>query len=186
MSAKQDPNNLVWVDLETSGLDPETAVIVEIATIITDRDLNIIAVGPQLVIHQPEGVLAGMDEWCKKQHGSSGLIKAVRCSTVSLSQAEEETVNFVSTYCPPRACPLCGNSICFDRRFLIKYMPKLNALLSYRNVDVSSIKELVSRWYPGKAVGGSKSSRHRALDDVRESIQELSYYQASVFKEKDG
>ncbi len=138
MRAQKSAMNLVWIDLETSGLDVETRVILEIATIITDRDLNILAEGPDLVIHQSEEVLATMDEWCMKQHRTSGLIEEVTRSTVSLSQAESETLAFVSSYCPPRSCPLCGNSICFDRRFLIRYMPKLDAILSYRNVDVST------------------------------------------------
>ncbi|MEA3356612.1 MAG: oligoribonuclease [Candidatus Bipolaricaulota bacterium] len=184
MSTGKAKDNLVWIDLETSGLDSRGSVILEIATIITDKSLNIIAVGPQLVIHQPEEALDKMDGWCKKQHGDSGLTEAVRCSSVSVSQAEEETLNFVSAHCPPKACPLCGNSICFDRRFLIKYMPRLNALLSYRNVDVSSIKELVNRWYPERTTEGSKASRHRAMEDIQESIRELSYYRTSVFKGK--
>jgi oligoribonuclease len=182
MSQQQDPNNLVWLDLETTGLDADSCVILEIATIITDKDLNIIAEGPDLVIHHPEGILVFMDEWCDKQHRISGLIEASRNSTTSLTEAERETMDFVARYCPPRACPLCGNSICFDRRFLIKHMPKLDAMLSYRNVDVSSIKELVSRWYINKTIGSSKTSKHRAITDIRESIEELRSYRETVFR----
>ncbi len=183
MSAKKASSNLVWLDLETSGLKVEPCTILEIATIITDKDLNVLAEGPDLVVHQPEKVLEAMDEWCKKQHKISGLSDEVRRSTLSLEQAEQETKAFVATYCPPQACPLCGNSICFDRRFLIKYMPTLNAFLSYRNVDVSTIKELVHRWSPGDALEETKSSKHRALDDIRESIEELRHYRKAVFKE---
>lgn len=183
MPAKKDPMNLLWLDLETSGLDVETSSILEIATIITDKDLKVLAEGPALVIHQPEEVLARMDEWCKEQHSISGLIEEVRRSGVSLKQAEEETLAVVTAYCPPQACPLCGNSICFDRRFLIRYMPKLNEFLSYRNLDVSTVKELVGRWYPGQTIGNSKTSKHRALSDIRESIEELRHYRKTVFKE---
>ncbi len=182
---KKDPTNLVWLDLETTGIDVDARVILEVATIITDKSLNIIAEGPDLVIHHPEDVLEQMDEWCRKQHRISGLIEEVRRSTVSLTQAEEELTSFVAEYCPPRSCPLCGNSICFDRRFLIRYMPRLNTLLSYRNVDVSTVKELVGRWYPEElaSIGNSKTSKHRALSDIRESIEELQHYRRNVFRE---
>ena len=186
MIAKQNSNNLVWLDLETSGLDVNSCKILEIATIITDGSLNILAEGPSLVVHQPETVLTRMDEWCTKQHWSSGLTEEVRRSSVSLAQAEQETLKAVRTYCPPQGCPLCGNSICFDRRFLIRFMPELNEYLSYRNVDVSTLKELVSRWYPGKEVKGSKSSKHRTLSDIRESIGELKYYRMTVFSQYNG
>lgn len=182
MTSKQDPNNLVWLDLETTGLDSDSCTILEIATIITDKDLNIIAEGPDLVIHQPEAVLVFMEEWCDKQHRISGLVEESRNATISLAEAEQETIAFVARYCPLRACPLCGNSICFDRRFVIKYMPKLDAFLSYRNIDVSSIKELVSRWYINKTVGSSKTAKHRAIADIRESIEELRSYRKTVFR----
>lgn len=183
---KRDPQNLVWVDLETSGIDVETKAILEVAMIITDKELNVIAEGPELVIYQPDEVLEKLDDWCKKQYRTSGLIDEVRRSSVSLEQAETELVSFASQYCPPRACPLCGNAICFDRRFIIRYMPRLNALLSYRNVDVSTIKELVRRWYPGKlaGIGTSKTSKHRALSDIHESICELLHYRQTVFGER--
>ncbi len=182
---KKDPSNLVWLDLETSGIDVETKAILEVAMIITDKNLNVIAEGPELVIYQSDQVLEKLDSWCKKQHRASGLIDEVRRSSVSLEQAESELVSFASQYCPPRACPLCGNAICFDRRFVIRYMPHLNALLSYRNVDVSTIKELVGRWYPEKlaGIGNSKTSKHRALSDIHESIGELLHYRENVFME---
>ena len=180
---KKDPHNLVWLDLETSGIDVETKAILEVAMVITDKDLNVIAEGPELVIYQPDEVLEKLDSWCKKHYRASGLIDEVRRSSVSLAQAEEELVSFASQYCPPRACPLCGNAICFDRRFIIRYMPHLNALLSYRNVDVSTIKELVGRWYPEAlaGVGNSQTSKHRALSDTHESIGELMHYRKNVF-----
>ncbi|MEA3239414.1 MAG: oligoribonuclease [Candidatus Bipolaricaulota bacterium] len=180
---KKEPNNLVWLDLETSGIDVETKAILEVAMVITDKDLNVIAEGPELVIYQPDEVLENLDNWCKKQYRASGLIDEVRRSSVSLARAEDELVSFASQYCPPRACPLCGNAICFDRRFIIRYMPHLNTLLSYRNVDVSTIKELVGRWYPEvlAGIGNSQTSKHRALSDIHESIGELMHYRKNVF-----
>jgi oligoribonuclease len=182
---KKDRHNLVWLDLETSGIDVESRVILEVAMIITDKDLNVIAEGPELVIHQPDEVLGKMDDWCKKQHRASGLLDEVRKSSVSLEEAENQLLSFASSYCPQRECPLCGNSICFDRRFIIRYMPRLDAFLSYRNVDVSTIKEIVRRWCPQAlaGVGNSKTSKHRALSDVQESIAELSHYRKTVFRE---
>ena len=176
---------MVWVDLETSGIDVETKAILEVAMIITDKELNVIAEGPELVIHQSDEVLENLDDWCRRQYRASGLIDEVRRSSVTLAQAEKELVSFASQYCPPRACPLCGNAICFDRRFIIRYMPRLNSLLSYRNVDVSTIKELVGRWYPDKlaGIGTSKTSKHRALSDIHESIGELLHYRQTVFGE---
>lgn len=182
MSELQDPSNLVWIDLETTGLDPETCAILEIATIVTDKDLNVIAQGPNLVIHQPEHVLAGLDDWGKRQHEASGLLAEVRRSRVALTEAEEATLASVAAHCPPGACPLAGSSVCFDRRFLIKHMPRLNAYLNYRQVDVSTVKELVKRWYPDKAIPEGKASRHRALADILDSIEELRYYRAVVFR----
>lgn len=173
---------LVWIDLEMSGLDPETCQILEIAAIVTDGELEIIAEGPDLVVHQPEEVLAAMDEWCTRQHGASGLSAAVRASTVSLADAEQQVLGFIKAHCPAAGkSPLCGNSIGHDRRFLIKYMPGLVGHLSYRNIDVSSVKELVRRWYP-TASAPPKRETHRALDDIRESIEELRFYRKSVFK----
>jgi oligoribonuclease len=172
---------LVWIDLEMSGLEPDRCQILEIAAIITDGDLNIVAEGPDLVIHQPDEVLDAMDEWCTRQHGNSGLTAAVKASTVALAEAEAQVLGLVRAYCPPGKSPLCGNSIGHDRRFLIRYMPALAGYLSYRNIDVSSIKELVRRWYPTVSAP-AKRETHRALDDIRESIAELRFYREHVFR----
>lgn len=182
----KDPTNLAWLDLETTGLDPETCVILEIATVVTDAELNILATGPDLVIHHPPEVLAGMDEWAKKQHEASGLLTAVRESQVTLAAAEEATLAFLSEHCPPGACPLAGSSVCLDRRFLVRYMPKLHAFLHYRHVDVSTVKELVRRWYPDKALPEPHPSKHRSLLDVLDSLEELRYYRSTVFVPKRG
>ncbi len=172
---------LVWMDLEMSGLDPDHCTILEIATIITDAELRIIAEGPDLVIHHDDAVLDAMDEWCTKHHGASGLTAAVKASTLSLADAEAQTLAFVAEHCAPRSSPLCGNTIWQDRRFLVRYMPSLDAHLHYRLVDVSTIKELSRRWYPD-VKAPPKSESHRALDDIRESIAELAFYRASVFR----
>lgn len=178
----KDPHALVWLDLETTGIDDRTCTILEIATIITDKDLNVVAEGPDLVIHQPSNVLATMDPWCVEQHGASGLTKASRNSDVSLEQAEEATLAFVRTHCLRGRAPLCGNSIGFDRRFILHHMSRFNAYLSYRNVDVSTLKELIDRWYSGTIEKTEKESTHRALVDIRESIDELRRYRRAVFK----
>jgi len=183
MAPRPRRTNLAWLDLETTGIDVESCVILEIATIVTDKDLEVLAEGPSRVIHQPERVLGRAEEWAAKQHARSGLLDEVRASRVTLAQAEEETLEFLKQYCVRQQAPLCGNSICFDRRFLIGHMPDLDAFLSYRNVDVSSITELVSRWYSGEKVIDDKVSRHRALDDIRESIEELRAYRRTVFRE---
>lgn len=172
---------LVWMDLEMSGLDPDHCTILEIATIITDAELRIIAEGPDLVIHHDDAVLDAMDEWCTKHHGTSGLTAAVKASTISLADAEAQTLAFVAEHCAPRSSPLCGNTIWQDRRFLVRYMPTLDAHLHYRLVDVSTIKELSRRWYPD-VKAPPKSDSHRALDDIRESIAELAFYRGSVFR----
>lgn len=172
---------LVWVDLEMSGLDPESHQILEIAVIITDGGLAELAEGPDLVLHQPDEVLAAMDEWCTRQHGASGLTAAVRASTVSLADAEAQVLALLRERCPAGRSPLCGNSIGHDRRFLIRYMPAVAAHLSYRNVDVSSIKELAKRWYP-QLTPPPKRETHRALDDIRESIAELRFYREHIFR----
>lgn len=174
-------DKLVWIDLEMSGLDVETCQILEIATIITDSQLEILAEGPELVIHQPDEVLDAMDAWNTKHHGESGLTQAVKDSTVSLEQAEAKTLAFVRRYCGENEAPLCGNTIWQDRRFLGHYMPRLEAFLHYRIIDVSSFKEVVHRWYPGEADPPPKGQSHRALDDIRESIEELRYYREAVF-----
>lgn len=171
---------LVWMDLEMSGLDPDHCAILEIATIITDAELGIIAEGPDLVIHQSNAVLDAMDEWCTKHHGDSGLTAAVKSSTVSLVDAEAQTLAFIAQHCGPRQAPLCGNTIWQDRRFLVRHMPTLEAHLHYRLVDVSTIKELARRWYP-TLEAPKKSESHRALDDIRESIAELRFYRERLF-----
>ncbi len=172
--------NIVWIDLETTGLDPETSVILEIAVIITDKHLNQLA-QTSLVVHHPNNALVDLDEWVQTQHQASGLLEEVRHSTLTLAKAEAAALELVAAYCPPRACPLAGSSVCFDRRFLMRHMPKLDAHLSYRQVDVSSLKELVKRWYPDKAPTNGAGAQHRALPDILESIEELRYYRKTVF-----
>jgi len=172
------------MDLEMTGLDPATEVIVEIATLITDDDLNVVAEGPDLVINQPESVLTAMQPVVVEMHTTSGLLAAIRASQVTLEQAGKETFDFIKQHVTEaRTIPLCGNSIGTDRRFLAKYLPEIENYLHYRSVDVSTIKELVKRWYPGVEITRpTKSGAHRALDDVRESIRELKFYRENVFK----
>ncbi len=169
-------NNLVWLDLEMTGLEPDTCRIIEAACIITDSDLNIVAELPAIAIHQSEAELAAMDEWNTRTHTASGLVARVRASTVSEAEAEQQLIDFISLHVPPKTSPLCGNSISQDRRFLFRHMPKFEAKLHYRNLDVSSIKILVQRWAPKLMDGLVKTGSHLALDDVRESIAELRYY----------
>ena len=178
----QDANNLIWIDLEMTGLDTTSDFIIEIATIVTDGQLNILAEGPVLAINQSDEVMNGMDEWNTRQHGQSGLTERVRKSTLSEQDAERETIAFLEQYLPANASPMCGNSICQDRRFLARCMPELERYFHYRNLDVSSIKELVKRWSPNIASGFKKSSTHLALDDTRDSIRELVYYREYFFK----
>ena len=173
-------DNLVWMDLEMTGLDPEQDTIIEIATIITDGELNIIAEGSSIVIHQPDHVLDGMDEWNTSHHGDSGLTAKVKASTISMHQAEMQTLNFIKQYVPAQTSPLCGNSIHQDRRFLVPYMPELETYLHYRNIDVSTIKELARRWYPDNKAP-IKKAEHLALADIRESIHELCWYREAFF-----
>ncbi len=174
-------DNLVWMDLEMSGLDPERDVILEIATIVTGPDLDIIDEGPSLVIHQPDEILESMDEWNTTHHGASGLTERVRQSPLSCAEAETQTLEFLHLHTVEGKAPLCGNTIGQDRRFLYKYMPRLSSWLHYRNVDVSSIKELVCRWYPEEMQAPVKRSNHRALDDIRGSIEELRWYRDYIF-----
>jgi len=178
----QDANNLIWIDLEMTGLDTTSDCIIEIATIVTDSQLNILAEGPVLAIHQSDEVMNGMDEWNTRQHGQSGLTERVRTSTLGEQDAELETIAFLERYVPANASPMCGNSICQDRRFLARCMPELERYFHYRNLDVSSIKELVKRWSPNIASGFKKGSTHLALDDTRDSIRELVYYREYFFK----
>ena len=172
----QSKDNLIWIDLEMTGLDPDHDRIIEIATIITDQNLEILAEGPVLAIHQPDEVLRDMDEWNTRQHGQSGLIERVRASDIDEAEAERRTLEFVQQWVPERCSPMCGNSICQDRRFLARSMPRLEAWFHYRHIDVSTLKELARRWAPEVAKGFSKESRHLALDDIRDSIDELRYY----------
>ncbi len=168
--------NLVWIDLEMTGLNPETDVIIEIASIVTDKNLNILAQGPVFAIHQSDAVLAAMDEWNQTHHGNSGLIKRVQESKIDTATAEQQTLDFLRQWVPAGVSPLCGNSIGQDRRFLVRYMPTLEAFFHYRNLDVSTLKELAARWAPAVKEGFSKTSSHIALEDIRESIEELQYY----------
>lgn len=173
-------NHLIWIDLEMTGLDPEKQVIIEIATIITDNDLKIVAEGPNIIIHYSEEVLQSMEAWSMSHHTESGLLDRVRASSYDCERAEQETLSFLSKYCRKGMSPLCGNSIWQDRRFLIKYMPNLEAFFHYRNIDVSSIKELIKRWYPA-VPSFEKNKTHLALDDIMESVNELKYYRQKVF-----
>ncbi len=173
-------NNLVWVDMEMTGLDPLKDQILEIATLVTDSELNIIAEGPNLAVHQPEAVLSLMDEWNQSHHGSSGLLDRVRASAETVASAEKKTLEFVALHCKAKTSPLCGNSVWQDRRFLDRLMPDLNKYFHYRIIDVSSIKELARRWYPNLPPLAKKET-HLALADIRESLEELRYYRRSFF-----
>ncbi|KIE18884.1 oligoribonuclease [Vibrio sinaloensis] len=173
--------NLIWMDLEMTGLDPETHKIIEIATIVTDSELNILAEGPVLAIHQPESELEKMDEWCTTTHTGSGLVARVRASQVTEQDAIRQTIEFLEKWVPKGKSPICGNSIGQDRRFLYKHMPELEEYFHYRYVDVSTLKELTHRWKPEVLDGFSKSGSHLALDDIRESIAELKYYRQTIF-----
>ncbi len=177
-----DNSNLVWIDMEMTGLDPKTDKVLEIATIVTDAQLNILAEGPVIAVHQPNSVLDGMDDWCTKTHGESGLTRRCRASDVSEQQAAEQTIAFLSEWVDPGKSPLCGNTIGQDRRFMVEHMPELENYFHYRNIDVSSVKELVRRWQPELLDGFTKAGVHLALDDIRESIAELVYYRQHVFK----
>ncbi|MDQ2068416.1 oligoribonuclease [Natronospira bacteriovora] len=171
-----DRDNLIWIDLEMTGLDTQQDHIIEIATIVTDKHLNTLAEGPVLAIHQAETVLNAMDEWNTRQHGESGLVERVRSSDVTVAEAERQTLAFLERWVPEKASPMCGNSICQDRRFLAREMPRLEAWFHYRNLDVSTLKELARRWAPQVAAGIQKESSHLALDDIRDSIEELKHY----------
>ncbi len=173
---------LVWIDLEMTGLDPEKERIIEMATIITDSELNLVAEGPVIAVHQPDNLLDAMDEWCTRTHGESGLTKRVRESKVSEAEAEQRTIAFLKEYMESGKSPLCGNSIGQDRRFLVKYMPQLEDFFHYRNLDVSTVKELARRWRPDVLEGVKKQGSHQALDDIRDSINELRHYREHFFK----
>lgn len=173
---QQDSDNLIWVDLEMTGLDPDNDLIIEIATIITDKHLNILAEGPVIAVNQPTEALDAMDDWNQKHHGQSGLIERVKASTINAQQAERMTLEFIQQWVPANKSPICGNSICQDRRFLYRYMPQLEKYFHYRNLDVSTLKVLAERWVPDLLKGLNKKSAHKALDDIIESIDEMKYY----------
>ena len=177
-----DENNLIWIDLEMTGLDPEQDVIIEIATIVTDLNLNILGEGPVIAIYQEESCLDAMDEWNTRTHGRSGLTERVRNSRNSLKDAEDQSIQFLEKLVPQGASPMCGNSICQDRRFLAKGMPRLEQYFHYRNLDVSTLKELAKRWAPETAKGFQKKGVHQALEDIKESIEELKYYRSHFIK----
>ncbi len=173
---KLSQHNLIWIDLEMTGLDPNTDKILEIATIVTDKNLEVIAEGPAMAIHQSDRVLAKMDEWCTKQHGSSGLTDRVKKSKITARKAEQLTLDFLKQYVPEAKSPMCGNTICQDRRFLYNYMPTLEKYFHYRNLDVSVLKIIAKSKYPEIAKGFRKKTRHQALSDIYDSIAEMKYY----------
>jgi len=178
----QDPNNLIWIDMEMSGLNPDTDKILEVALIVTDSRLNTLAEGPALVVHQPDAVLDRMDDWNKSTHAKSGLIERVKASTLSEVRVEAQMIAFLAQHVPSGISPMCGNSVHQDRRFLSRYMPALEAYFLYRNLDVSTLKELAKRWKPEIMAGLTKHGKHEALADIRESIEELKYYREHFLK----
>ncbi len=178
----QDQNHLIWVDLEMTGLEPDTDRIIEIAVVITDTHLNTVAEAPPLAVHQPDSVLDAMDEWNRNTHGKSGLIERVRNSPWSEAEVEARMLAFVQQYLPKRTSPMCGNSVCQDRRFMARYMPQLEAWFHYRNLDVSTLKELAKRWRPEVYDGFKKSDKHEALSDIQESIGELRHYRDTFLR----
>lgn len=176
---------LVWIDLEMTGLEPERERIIEVATLVTDNDLNLIAEGPVLAVHQPDGLLEAMDDWNQKTHGESGLVERVKQSRIDAAEAERQTLAFLKQYVVPGSSPVCGNSVHQDRRFLEREMPELLAFFHYRNLDVSTVKELAKRWNPGALAGFSKRNTHQALDDIRESLAELAHYRSTFLRLAD-
>ena len=175
-----DPNNLIWIDMEMTGLQPDSDRIIEIAMLVTDPQLEVLAEGPVLVIHQPDAVLEAMDTWNRSTHKKTGLIERVRASSLSEADAERVALQFLEQHVPANNSPMCGNSICQDRRFLARWMPRLEAHFHYRNLDVSTLKELVRRWKPELMKGFAKEGRHEALADILESIEELKFYRKAV------
>ncbi|MFP3343060.1 oligoribonuclease [Vreelandella aquamarina] len=177
---------LVWIDLEMTGLEPDKERIIEVATLITDAQLNVVAEGPVIAVKQPDSLLAGMDDWNQKTHGESGLVARVKASTVETQEAERQTLDFLRQYVVAGSSPMCGNSIHQDRRFLEREMPELWAFFHYRNLDVSTIKELAKRWNPGALVGFKKQNAHLAMDDIKESIAELAHYRSTFLRLEGG
>ena len=175
-----DPNNLIWIDMEMTGLQPDADRVIEIAMLVTDPDLAILAEGPVLVVHQPDSVLEAMDTWNRSTHKKTGLIERVRASALREADAERLALEFLERHVPANVSPMCGNSICQDRRFLARWMPRLEAHFHYRNLDVSTLKELVRRWKPELMKGFSKEGKHEAMADILESIEELKFYRKSV------
>jgi len=178
----QDANNLIWIDMEMSGLDPDGDKVLEIAIVITDSQLNAVAEAPVLVVHQPDSVLDAMDDWNRSTHAKSGLVGRVKASTLTEAEVEAQMVAFLSQHVPPRISPMCGNSVHQDRRFLARHMPALEAYFLYRNLDVSTLKELAKRWKPAIMAGLTKHGKHEALADIHESIEELKYYREHLLK----
>jgi len=175
-----DPNNLIWIDMEMTGLVPEADRIIEIAVLVTDSQLQLVAEGPVLVVRQPDEVLGAMDSWNRSVHGKSGLVDKVKASTLDEATAERQALDFLAQHVPAGVSPMCGNSICQDRRFLARWMPRLEAFFLYRNLDVSTLKELIRRWKPEVAKALKKEGKHEALADIYESIEELKYYRKAV------
>jgi oligoribonuclease len=178
----QDQNNLVWIDMEMTGLEPDTDRVIEVAIVVTNGQLETVAEAPVLVVHQPDSILDGMDNWNKSTHGRSGLIEKIKVSTLTEEMAEEQMLAFLKQHVPARISPMCGNSVCQDRRFMARWMPKLEAYFHYRNLDVSTLKELAKRWKPEIMKGLSKHGKHEALADIYESIEELKYYREHFLK----
>ena len=178
----QNPNNLAWLDMEMTGLNPDSDKIIEVAMIITDQDLNILAQSDVLVIHQPDSIMDNMDAWNTSTHQRTGLTAKVKAATLTEAEAEQQLLHFMAQWLPEKTSPMCGNTIHQDRRFLARYMPKLEAYFHYRNLDVSTLKELAKRWHPAVAKGGVKKGAHQALDDIIESIEEMKHYRAQFLK----
>jgi oligoribonuclease len=178
----QDPTRLIWIDMEMSGLNPETDRVLEVAIVITDQQLNTVAEAPVLVVHQSDDVLAAMDDWNTSTHTKSGLVERVKASRLTESYVDEQMVAFLADYVPPGISPLCGNSVHQDRRFMVRYLPQLEAYFLYRNLDVSTLKELARRWKPEIMLGLTKHGKHEALADIHESIDELKYYREHFLK----